>query len=98
MVSSDSPATSKLDAALQRLDNALSSLEGSVERRLASDRSLKDLQADLQRLGEDRSQLADNLDKVEARANRLESANRDVSKRLITAMETVRGVLDSHGG
>ncbi|WP_417667666.1 DUF4164 domain-containing protein [Roseibium sp.] len=91
-------ASGNLDAALQRLAKAIGSLEVSVERRLHADRSLNDLQDDLQRLGEDRSRMANDLDKVEARANRLETANKDVSRRLVSAMETIRNVLDAHGG
>ncbi|ADZ69339.1 hypothetical protein SL003B_0910 [Polymorphum gilvum SL003B-26A1] len=69
-----------------------------MERRLDSDRSLNALHEDLQRLGEDRSQLAATLDRVEARAKGLEEANRDVSRRLVSAMESIRTVLDAHGG
>lgn len=93
-----SEAAGNMDAALQRLTKAISSLEVSIERRIHADRSLNDLQSDLQRLGEDRSRLANDLDKVEARANRLEDANKDVSRRLVSAMETIRNVLDAHGG
>ncbi|MEJ8473054.1 DUF4164 domain-containing protein [Roseibium algae] len=87
-----------VDAALQRLAKALGSLEVSVERRVHADRNLNVLQADLQRLGEDRSLLANDLDKAEARAGRLEGANKDVSRRLVSAMETIRSVLDAHEG
>jgi len=34
------------------------------------------------------------LDQAEFRANRLEEVNREVSRRLVTAMETIRAVLD----
>ena len=73
-------------------------LETAVQRRMDADRSLNSLQDDLQRLGEDRSQLAASLDESEARASRLEEANKDVSRRLVSAMETIRSVLDAHGG
>ena len=43
---------------------------------------------------EDRSRLAQELDQSENRSNRLEEANREVSRRLVTAMETIRAVLD----
>jgi hypothetical protein len=36
----------------------------------------------------------DYTDGSEARAERLEEANREVSRRLVTAMETIRAVLD----
>lgn len=89
--------TSLADA-VKRLENALGQLETAVQRRLDADRSLNALQDDLQRMGEDRSQLAASLDESEAKASRLEEANRDVSRRLVTAMETIRSVLDAHGG
>lgn len=88
----------KIETALLRLRQAIGGLELSVQRRIDADRSLNAIQDDLQRLGEDRSQLAATLDKAEARASRLEEANRDVSRRLVSAMETIRGVLDAHGG
>jgi hypothetical protein len=43
---------------------------------------------------EDRSRIALELDQSQDRANRLEEANREVSRRLVTAMETIRAVLD----
>ena len=42
----------------------------------------------------DRAKLATELDNSEARAERLEEANKEVSRRLVTAMETIRAVLD----
>jgi hypothetical protein len=42
----------------------------------------------------DRSRLAQELDASEARAERLQDANKEVSRRLVTAMETIRAVLD----
>ncbi|MEM5582967.1 DUF4164 domain-containing protein [Roseibium sp. AS2] len=87
-----------LTDAVRRLDQAVGHLETSIQRRMDADRSLNALQDDLQRLGEDRSQLAVTLDESEARASRLEEANKDVSRRLVSAMETIRSVLDAHGG
>ncbi|MFD1695683.1 DUF4164 domain-containing protein [Roseibium aestuarii] len=87
-----------IESALDRLIKAVDGLEGAVDRRLKADHSLSSLQEDLQRLSEDRSDLANRLDHVQARADRLSDANRDVSRRLVTAMETIRGVLNVHGG
>ncbi|WP_376765764.1 DUF4164 domain-containing protein [Stappia sediminis] len=99
MAMSENPdATPAVDASLQRLSQAISKLESAVERRLDADTSLGSLQDELQRLGEDRSQLAETLDKAEARATRLEEANREVSRRLVSAMESIRTVLEAHGG
>lgn len=98
MAEVDCMEKTSLADAVRRLDQAVGQLETAVQRRLDADRSLNALQDDLQRLGEDRSQLAASLDESEARASRLEEANRDVSRRLVTAMETIRSVLDAHGG
>ena len=47
--------TASLDAALQRLDQALDKLELSVERRLAGERTISGLEEELYRIGEDRA-------------------------------------------
>jgi chromosome segregation ATPase len=98
MAEIDCMEKTSLADAVKRLGTALNQLETAVQRRMDADRSLNSLQDDLQRLGEDRSQLATSLDESEARASRLEDANKDVSRRLVTAMETIRTVLDAHGG
>lgn len=98
MAEVDCMEKTSLADAVKRLENALGHLETAVQRRLDADRSLNSLQDDLQRMGEDRSQLAASLDESEERASRLEEANKDVSRRLVTAMETIRSVLDAHGG
>jgi hypothetical protein len=50
--------------------------------------------AELNRMIEDRARIAQELDAAQDRSNRLEEANREVSRRLVTAMETIRAVLD----
>lgn len=90
--------TVSLDAALAELDRAMERLEAAVGRRLAGERTLTGMEDELARLGEDRSRLALDLDGAVARAGRLEDANREVSRRLVAAMESIRAVLDAHGG
>ncbi|MFM9859230.1 DUF4164 domain-containing protein [Pseudoxanthobacter sp. M-2] len=87
-----------VETSLARLDQAIGRLEVSVARRLDVDRSLGALEMELQRLGEDRSKLALDLDQSAARSARLEEANREVSRRLVAAMESIRAVLERHGG
>jgi hypothetical protein len=87
-----------IDAAMKRLLAALGHLEDAVERRIEEDRRHGDLEAELQRIGSDRSRLAQSLDAAEARSARLEEANRDVSRRLVAAMESIRSVIERHGG
>jgi hypothetical protein len=85
-----------VEDALKRLKGALDLLDGAVERRLESAREVNTLEGELHRLGTDRSRLAQSLDAAEARASRLEDANKEVSRRLVTAMEAIREVLSRH--
>jgi len=90
--------TSPVDTALRRLGLALKTLESAVERRFERDRSVASLEDELARAGEDRSRLAQDLDQEKTRSTRLEDTNREVSRRLVAAMESIRSVLDVHGG
>ena len=91
---SDAESGSDLAAALARLNKALESLDNAVEANLESSRSPATAGEEMQRMSEDRAKLARYLDSSEHRANRLEETNREVSRRLVAAMETVRNVLD----
>jgi chromosome segregation ATPase len=92
------PEDSPLVVSVRQLEQALAALEDAVERREDEQRRRVDLEAELHRVGSDRSRLANALDSAEARAARLEETNKDVSRRLVAAMETIRGVLSRHGG
>ena len=85
-------------SALDRLESAIGQLEAAVNRRLDTDRRYATVDDELQRLGEDRSRLAQELDTAMAKSARLEDTNREVSRRLVSAMETIRAVLNDHGG
>lgn len=82
---------------IQKLARALDALDEAVELRLAREASLGDAEAEVQRMGADRSRLADALDNAAARSQRLESTNKEVSRRLVDAMEAIRSVLDGPG-
>jgi hypothetical protein len=79
---------------MERLDRALGVLEEAVDLRLEKEGDYAEAEEEVQRMNTDRSRLAQELDISEARAERLEAANREVSRRLVTAMETIRAVLD----
>ncbi|ABS13908.1 MULTISPECIES: DUF4164 domain-containing protein [Brucella/Ochrobactrum group] len=79
---------------LERLEKALNTLEQAVDLRLDKEGDFAEAEEEVQRMNADRSRLAQELDQSEARAERLEAANREVSRRLVTAMETIRAVLD----
>ena len=81
-------------AALESLNKALMKLEIAVDGRVEKESDFADAEEEVQRLNADRSRLAQELDQSEDKALRLEEANREVSRRLVTAMETIRAVLD----
>lgn len=79
---------------LDHLGRAVEGLEAAAEARLEKERDFAEAEAEVQRMGADRARLAQEIDKSEARAERLAEVNREVSRRLVTAMETIRAVLD----
>jgi len=88
------PVEKTARSALEALKKALNQLDNEVDRQVETSRSSTEATAELNRMIEDRSRIALELDQSQDRANRLEEANREVSRRLVTAMETIRAVLD----
>jgi len=84
-----------IEAASRRLALALDALEAAVERRREAARAEGSLATQIHALGDDRARLAGELDQAVARARALESANREATKRIEQAIETIRGVLAS---
>ena len=82
---------------LKRIGNSIDALETVVDGHLEKEIAQKDSAAEVQRMGADRVRLAGSLDDAEARCQRLENVNREVSSRLVNAMETIRVVLDKDG-
>jgi hypothetical protein len=89
---------SATEQAVKRLEAALKGLELAVEQRRSLASGAESLADEVQMLTADRARLAETLDQSVARALALESVNRDVSKRLDTAIETVRGLLEASEG
>lgn len=78
--------------AIESLNRAVSRLEGSFEA-AQTDRAAKPSVAEeVQRLNLDRAELARKLDQSEERFRSAADANREVSRRLIAAMEAIRSV------
>jgi len=88
------PTGKTVDAALADLRTAISGLENAIDVRFERERDQSEVEGEVRRVHTDRSRLAQELDQSEFRANRLEEVNREVSRRLVTAMETIRVVLD----
>jgi chromosome segregation ATPase len=89
-MSSDKTANASLD----QLRKALSGLENAIDAHLEKESDFAEAEGEVTRMNADRARLAEELDQSQHRANRLEEANREVSRRLVTAMETIRAVLD----
>ena len=85
---------STTEQAVKRLEAALRSLEAAIEQRASRSAGAEGLADEVQMLTADRARLAESLDQAQARAARLENVNRDVSRRLGTAVETIRSVLE----
>ena len=88
------PSEKTLDVALSELRGAISGLESAVDARIERQRENSEVETEVRRVHADRARLAQELDQSQFRANRLEEVNREVSRRLVTAMETIRAVLD----
>ena len=88
-----------IDLATRRLTQALDALDAAVDtavdRRSEIDRSRTVLAEQVHALDADRSKLAADLDNQLARSRRLETANRDIARRLDAAMENITFVLDT---
>jgi predicted nucleic acid-binding Zn-ribbon protein len=83
-----------LKEVIARLGRAIDALEHAAAGRMEHESDYTEAEAEVQRMNADRARLAQELDNSEARAERLEEANKEVSRRLVTAMETIRAVLD----
>ena len=84
-----------IEAATRRLTQAMDALDAAVERRLEADRGEARLADQVHTLGADRARLASELDAQTARSRQLESANRDIARRLDTAIDNIRSVLQA---
>jgi hypothetical protein len=88
------PAGTAVKMAIDELRDALGALDRAIDNRFDRERDTSEMELEIRRVHADRSRLAQDLDQSQFRANRLEEVNREVSRRLVTAMETIRAVLD----
>jgi len=86
--------TDPIEDATRRLVLALEALEEATERRCEADRAERALVSKVHALGNDRAQLASDLDDATARARALETVNREIAQRIDQAIETIRGALE----
>ena len=86
-----------LSRALDGLQQALDKLERAVEAAAEDGQKHASGREEVQRLNEDRAALARDLDAEKASTARLTESNREVSRRLVAAMEAIRTVVERPG-
>jgi uncharacterized membrane-anchored protein len=79
-------AASRLNRALERLESSLQNLGGRI-------RTHARIEADTQKLLAERARFASELEKMTAKARRLDDGASEVARRLVVAMDTVNDVL-----
>ena len=89
--------SSDIASAVARLNKALEQLDKAVDASIESRHKVRSSDEEVQRMADDRAKLARELDASHARANRLAETNKEVSHRLVGAMETVRQVMEKTG-
>lgn len=85
---------SKLDSAMERFSAALDRLEAGINRRTITSQANGSLEREIAALRDDRSRLADELDRMKAHARQLDDTANDVSDRLDEAIAGIRAVLE----
>jgi hypothetical protein len=87
-----------LAEALQRLESAVAALDNAVDHHGEAVVRRDDVDVEMQRLESDRSRLAQALDTAQAKSVTLEETGREVSRRLVGAMESIRAIIARHEG
>ncbi len=88
------PSEKTVKTAIEELRRAVEGLGRAFDGRMEREQASTEIRQEVRRAHEDRARLAQELDQSQFRANKLEEVNREVSRRLVTAMETIRAVLD----
>jgi hypothetical protein len=83
---------SATEQAVRRFEAAIAALERALEGPTAP-AAEADISEEVAALTADRARLAESLDQSQARVARLEGVNRDASKRIGSAVDTIRAVL-----
>jgi hypothetical protein len=84
-----------IESAAKRLALALDALEAAAERRVEASRADAQLAGRLHAADADRSRLTAELDTQMARSRALETANRDIARRLDAAIDNIRSVVET---
>ena len=83
-----------LDVALARFEKAIATLEDAVDEVMSNRFGSEGAKREVEALLEDRREMAQRLDRTEARAQTLHEANAQVSRRIVSVMESIRAAID----
>jgi len=86
---------SGIEQSLTRFNAALDAFEAASMRRKQTGDTVETLNREIETLTEDRSNLAQELDKVRAFASKLDKIQGKAGKRLDVAMDNIRAALES---
>ena len=90
-----SAVSADINASLERLGKSVQHLREAVDYRLKLDENQGELRSEFNRMNDERKRLAARLDQSEGRGQAMQQVNQDVSRRLATAMDTIRTVLEN---
>ncbi|WP_341760527.1 DUF4164 family protein [Candidatus Endowatersipora endosymbiont of Watersipora subatra] len=83
-----------IEQAMESFNSAVAGLSKVVDLHIEKNHKVVDSKEEVQRLASESANLARSLDEAETRAKCLAETNREVSHRLVKAMELVRVALD----
>ncbi len=86
---------SGIEQSLTRLNAALDAFEAALMRRKQTTQTVETLNKEIETLTEDRSNLAQELDKVRAFASQLDKIQGKAGQRLDVAMDNIRAALEN---
>ena len=84
-----------LESSLERFHESLDRFEAAVLRRQQTDKNVETLQGEVMALTDDRSKLAQELDEMRDYAQRLGKIQNQAGKRLDSAMDSIRSILEA---
>jgi FtsZ-binding cell division protein ZapB len=86
-----------IEAGVRRLNAAMDALEIALGRHQANGKAVGDLEAELQSLSDDRSELAQQLDALRQQSAKLEQVNDNVARRLQSAIGAITDLISKGG-
>ena len=92
-MSSNTVKSKTLEEATTRLSQALQSFEDAVAQRLAKEQKIEELEQHIKSLSGEQERLLASLNVARQRAERMETANDEVSHRLENVIDSIRTIV-----